>query len=839
MELFKLLGRIAIENDGAKKSIDDTADKAKDLDSKMSKAFTNIGNAAVKIGKVMVSGLAVGSAAIAGLTKSALDAYADYEQLKGGVETLFGAGGKTLKEYAESVGKSVDDVKTEYDSLMKAQETVLKNASGAYESAGMSMNEYMETVTGFSASLIQSLGGDTEAAAKKAHQAITDMSDNANKMGTSMTLIQNAYGGFAKGNYTMLDNLKLGYSGTQEEMKRLIQDASKMKDVQEELGVTVDANSMSFGNIVDAITVVQKSMGILGTTSNEAAGTISGSIGMMKSAWKNLVAGFGDDNANFSVLIDNFVNSISTVGKNVIPRVEKIVDGIANLIVQLAPKISAMLPGVLDSLLPALVTGAVALIDGLVQSMPSIISALTKALPAIIDGIVQITIKLVGFLPQFVNVLSSALPTIIPQLITAIIEIIPALAIAIVECLPPLAISIAEGFVNALRDNGAGGILDLFTELGGKIRSSYETYIAPSVASIATSVNGLWGTIVSAYEVHIKPTIDAFIGMIQTLWTENQDKITLIQELFSAASQWISEKITSVISFLQEYVIPYILIFVQAIQENMMYIQEYIQAGIDFISAIIQFFIDLFQGNWSAMWENVKNILNLGAEFIKKCFQMMINVVKSLVVGWIQFILDKVFGLQIDLEQKFTEIKDSIVEKWNNIKASVSEAVANLKENVTQTFTELKEALKVPINGIIDMVNKVIDALNSLSWDFPDWIPGFGGKSFSFNLKRVEYLAEGGILTSPTLLQYNPYAGTATVAGEAGAEAVIPIEKLRVWIAEEMAAQNYGVVKVLQSILDAILALDENMGGNLRDALSGTAFKVNNREFGRLVKAVK
>lgn len=246
-----------------------------------------------KLGKLGKSGLSIVSKAMTGtiaavgtgaaaIIKSSLGVVANMEQQVGGVETLF-------KDSAN---------------------TVIANANKAYKTAGMSANNYMETVTSFSASLLQSLGGDTAKAASYADRAIVDMSDNANKMGTNMRDIQNAYQGFAKQNYTMLDNLKLGYGGTQEEMKRLISDASKMTDVQKELGVTVDASSLSFGNIVNAISVVQKQMGITGTTSKEAATTIEGSVNSAKAAWENFEAGV--------ISANNLVDTFWTAAKNIL-----------------------------------------------------------------------------------------------------------------------------------------------------------------------------------------------------------------------------------------------------------------------------------------------------------------------------------------------------------------------------------------------------------------------------------------------------------------------------------------------------------------------------------------
>lgn len=246
------------------------------------------------ISKAMTGAIAAVGTGAAAIIKSSLGVVANMEQQVGGVETLF-------KDSAN---------------------TVIDNANRAYKTAGMSANNYMETVTSFSASLLQSLGGDTAKAASYADRAIVDMSDNANKMGTNMRDIQNAYQGFAKQNYTMLDNLKLGYGGTQEEMKRLISDASKMTDVQKELGVTVDASSLSFGNIVNAISVVQKQLGITGTTSKEAATTIEGSVNSAKAAWENFEAGVISAND----LVETFWTAAQNIFTNlgqIIPRLGK------------------------------------------------------------------------------------------------------------------------------------------------------------------------------------------------------------------------------------------------------------------------------------------------------------------------------------------------------------------------------------------------------------------------------------------------------------------------------------------------------------------------------------
>ena len=264
---------------------------------------------------------------------------------------------------------------------------VIQYANDAYKTAGMSANDYMETVTGFSASLLQSLGGDTAAAAQVANQAVTDMSDNANKMGTSIESIQNAYQGFAKGNFTMLDNLKLGYGGTKEEMERLLADAEA---IQAQQGVMVDYSITSFADITEAIHVVQTEIGITGTTALEASTTIQGSLDSMKGAWTNLMAGIGDESANTEQLVSNFVDSVSTAAENMVPRITQILEGIGEMARQLGPKIAEALPGLVSEVLPALLGAATSMIDSLIDGLSAALPALAAAVPQIIETICNV-----------------------------------------------------------------------------------------------------------------------------------------------------------------------------------------------------------------------------------------------------------------------------------------------------------------------------------------------------------------------------------------------------------------------------------------------------------------
>ena len=325
----------------------------------MEKVKSVVSNTLATAAKVGVAALGAASAAVVGLTKSAVSSYADYEQLVGGVETLF----------------------------KDSSDTVLQYANNAYKTAGLSANQYMETVTSFSASLLSSLGGDTQKAAAAADKAITDMADNANKMGSSMESIQNAYQGFAKQNYTMLDNLKLGYGGTQSEMERLILDAEKLNS---SFKATRDGSgklAMSFNDIVDAIHIVQDRMEISGTTAAEASKTISGSIAMTKSAWQNLVAGLANPDADIGLLISNLVDSAKTALGNLAPAIRQAMTGIAQLVKEAAPTIAAELPQLAADILPALLSAAGTMVASLIAELPSILQAIGDAIPGIMNTI--------------------------------------------------------------------------------------------------------------------------------------------------------------------------------------------------------------------------------------------------------------------------------------------------------------------------------------------------------------------------------------------------------------------------------------------------------------------
>lgn len=348
-------------------------------DDKASDVIQGVGDKASRVASAIGTGLKVaGAAAVAGtalIAKSSLDMYSSYEQNLGGVQKIFGNMGKSLEDYAALTGQTVDAAADKWKKLEAAQSTMMANASKAWQTAGLSASAYMEQSTSFGAALVSSLGGDTQKAAEYANRAIIDMADNANTFGTSIGDIQNAYQGFAKQNYTMLDNLKLGYGGTQSEMKRLINDASKMTDVQKKLGVTVDSSSMSFDNIVNAIHVMQESMQVGGTTAREAATTIEGSVNAMRAAWDNWLTGLGDSDADMSQLTENLVSSFEIAADNVVPRIAEILGTLIGTV-----------PGIVAEVGPV---AAQALQDTFMTAAQTFRDMLPQEAQSALDGVVE------------------------------------------------------------------------------------------------------------------------------------------------------------------------------------------------------------------------------------------------------------------------------------------------------------------------------------------------------------------------------------------------------------------------------------------------------------------
>ena len=616
--------------------------------------------------------MSTGVAGFAALSKSALDAVGDFEQLKGGIETLFGAQGtQSVEEYAELVGKSVDEVRDEYNALMETQQAALENAGKAYKTAGLSANQYMETVTSFAASLKQSLGDEKAwQLADYADKAVIDMSDNANKMGTNMESIQNAYQGFAKQNYTMLDNLKLGYGGTKEEMQRLLADAEKLAGYK---AGTFDISS--FADIVDAIHIVQDELGITGTTAKEAATTIQGSVSSMKAAWENFLTGSGS--------VDELVDSVSTAAGVIVDNLGEIIPRLAQTLPKLISKVGKMLPDLLEQLLPSLIEGATALVHGFVSVLPVLMETM---LPSLIDGAISVVTMMVGELPSILSAFSEVIPmlieavmTMLPLLIEAGIQIVQQLSLGILEELPSILSSLSE--VIPMLIEAIMTMLPLLIETGGQILLQLTTGILQELPSMLESLRGMIPMMVEAIMAMLPQILEAGIqiltqlalGIAQAL----PDLIPQIVDVVLTIVEVLIDNIDLIIDAGIELIIGLAVGLVNAIPKL-----------IEKIPEIISKLIDAIVNNAPKMWEAAsKLIMTLAGGLIKNLPSLIMKIPE---------IVSKISRAFIDLAYKFAEAGKNIVTGlWNGIKSGWSWLVDGVKNLANSLLEGAKSALGI------------------------------------------------------------------------------------------------------------------------------------------------
>jgi hypothetical protein len=505
LNAFELYAKVVLNNDDYKKKLDES-------ESKFSKFAGSLKNGLKTAAKIGGAAIGVAATAVSALTKASIENYAEYEQLVGGVETLF----------------------------KKSSDTVMKYAENAYKTAGLSANEYMETVTSFSASLLQSVGGNTEKAAKYADQAITDMADNANKMGSSMESIQNAYQGFAKQNYTMLDNLKLGYGGTKEEMQRLLKDAQKISGQKFDLS--------SYADVVQAIHVVQTEMGITGTTANEAATTISGSAGMMKASWQNLVTGIADDNADFDTLINNFVTSVTTFADNIIPRVQTALGGVGKLVAGLAPVIGEQIPVLVTMLLPMVIEGATSILGAVGDALPSLILSIASAITMMLvkltemleegltnteslDAILEATEVLIMALGDFLIKNSPLLLDVAVDVVVKLAKWLGENSETLTNSAVVLILALALGLGRSLPEI-IPAVVDIITGIVDALLSEENrTALGEAAVEIGTAIiQGIWEA--------IKNLGSWFSGKLKGWFNNTMDDVKADQEIHSPSRLW-------------------------------------------------------------------------------------------------------------------------------------------------------------------------------------------------------------------------------------------------------------------------------------------------------------
>lgn len=753
MELFKLLGTIAIDNSNANKALDETSQQGQKTESKLSKAFGTMGRGAVAVGKAVGAGMLAAGTAVAGLVGTSVNAYAAFEQLKGGVETLFGAGGKSIEEYAASVGKSVADVQEEYSKLMQAQQDVLDNAKAAYATAGMSANQYMETVTSFAASLLQSLGGDTEKAAAKADMAIRDMSDNANKMGTSMEMIQNAYQGFAKQNYTMLDNLKLGYGGTKEEMQRLLKEAEKLSGIKYDIS--------SYGDIVDAIHVIQTEMGITGTTAAEAAGTISGSAASAKAAWQNLMTAMSDDNADVGAYITTFVNSAAGALENFMPRIEIALQGVVQLVEQLAPILIAKIPDLIGQLLPAIISASVGLVNSVVDILPQLLNTLfTQVLPQLLTGFASIFSTLFTKSAEFIQ-------TNLPVLTDKAQVMMESLGEKIRENLP---VVISKG-------------LDILMGLSETLVQNIPTLVATGMDLLKSIVQG----IVAALPELIAKAPEIITNFANTISGS-------MQTIFAKGFEIVWELIKGIIGAIPDLVanIPKIIEAIFAVWNAI----NWVNLGKNLVNGISTGIKNM--GN--SLKKTAKDLFTKLQDLITNIFKTIGKAITNPIQTAKTLFTSTISGIKSVATSTFNALKSSVTTIFNGIRDAISNPMQTAKNTIKGVIDSIKGFFNFKISW--PKVPLPRFSISPAGWKLGDLLKGSIPKlSISWYKKAMD---EPYLFTKPTLFGYNPATGQARGAGEAGDEVMIGKDTMLNMIQQAVAAENDGMASYLKTIIDIL-----------------------------------
>lgn len=706
---------------GAMNDVQDTVNKGS---TGISGALGKMGSVAGGVAKGISVGIGVASTAIVGLGKQAVNAYGEYEQLVGGVETLF-------KENAS---------------------TVITNASNAYKTAGMSANEYMTTVTSFSASLLQSLGNDTVKASEMADMAITDMSDNANKMGTSMEMIQNAYQGFAKQNYTMLDNLKLGYGGTKTEMERLLADAQAISGIKYDIS--------SYADVVDAIHVIQTEMGITGTTAKEASSTIQGSISAMGSAWTNLITGLADPTQNLDQLINNFVDSVITVGDNLIPRISMVLESITKLVSSLAPKLVAEIPNIVSQLLPSVVEGAVSIINAIVQTLPQLIDIIVGMLPQFLTAMYQINNAIIQALPSLMQTLVSQLPTLIPIIIDGVVGMVVTLANSFGEIIQPLIDNLPEiiiSIVDALISNLPALIQGCINLVIGIVSALPQITMA-LIKAIPTIIVSIVEALFSAMPI----LLDGFTAIFGGAWDVISGIFTPVIDffggLFSNVVNVISEVFTPVLNVMgavwngiQAVFAPAIALFSGIFNGVVNAIKNIFTPIVNFFSSIFSLAVNTIRTVFSAVtgiagaiWNSVKNVFAGVGNFFSGIFSKAVSIIKS------------VFNPIVDF---FSGIWNKITGIFSKVGEVVGKAITNVVGKAVNTVLSVAVSI---INGFISAINLAISCINA--------IPGV--EIDKLKKLDVPQMEQGGVLKK----------GQVGLLEGNGAEAVVPLEKNLGWL---------------------------------------------------------
>lgn len=649
--------------------------------------LSGLGTVARGVGTVAAAGMTALTGAVTAIGGAALSAYADYEQLVGGVDTLFGSASGQLQAYA----------------------------ADAYKTCGMSANQYMTQATSFAASLVSSCGGDVAKAADYANMAMGDMSDNVNKMGSNMVDVQNAYQGFAKQNYTMLDNLKLGYGGTKEEMERLIADANKLREAQ---GKNADLTIDSYADVVEAIHTVQENMGITGTTAKEAATTISGSIGMAKAAWENFITGLGRDDVDFSQLTEQLLTSIGAVATNVAPRVAQIGQGIIQAFPIVLAGLGAVLAPIVSEALATAWNIAVQALAGIGIHLPEVdASQILSAFQTVADvastvvGVVRSAFEAVpGIFETVVSAVGGAVSTVI-SVLTPFAEYFAA------QMLPAI-VSFASGLVSAF-----AAVWPVLSQFG------------QTVMNIGAAV---------------MPVLQNAFALIMPLIGQ---AISLVMQLFSALSPLISQvaaalmpaltAIGTALANLAAAVLPGLAAAVQVVFSVLQMLMPVIQTVLSVVGSIVSVVLTVVS-------QVIAAVINAAA-VVSSVISAVLTVVSALVAGVTAFIgsiLAVVGGCVSTVSALVAGVVNTVVSLIGSLVSSVLSAISGLVSGVASFFqsivSTMSSAASSAYSAVTGAFNSMVGAVSGAVGNLMGVVSGIPGQITGFFAGAGSWLVDSG-----------------------------------------------------------------------------------------------
>ena len=752
MDAFNLVAKITLDSSEYEKKAQELADEAGGSGGFGGKLLGGFG----KVAKVGAGAFGVvGAAAVAAagaMAKSAVSGYAEYEQLEGGIKKLFGENSPGYK-------------------------TMMKNAENAYKTAGMSANEYMETATGFSASLIQALGGDTEKAAQVADVAMQAMSDNVNTFGGDIESVKAAFGGFAKQNYTMLDNLKLGYGGTKTEMERLIKDANKYRKAQ---GKNADLTIDSYADIIEAIQTVQEQQGIAGATAKESMTTIEGSANATKAAWQNVltaIAGGGDLKKAMSGLTKSLFGAKEGEGliNQVIPRVKAAFEGIADFIGQAAPLLAQKLPELVKAVVPSMITAAGSIIKAVGAALPGLLSALWQSIVATAPALIEA-----------VKTAFSGLGQALGGLLSSIGGWIKDNAGTLLEKGKEIFGNIVSGIGEAIGNIG--------TTLAG-ILSKIGSWVTQNYSSIAQKGKDILGYIVEGF-IAVVTDIDKGLG-----------------KMISSAVTWVTQNYNQILNIgktLLGYLVEGVIAAVKGIWDGLKNLVSTISSWFTSNSGEIKDFgLDII--------DYIKNGISDNIGKIKEGFSSLVANIRTKIASVGTKIKD--FGLNI-----VNKIKDGISSNLGKIKdgfrglvTKINEKVNSMAGNLKSVGTKIVNGIKAGITGVAGLATKIGNLIS-------DAVKNATSKTYNANVKiatQTGYkkgsegeLHQAKALHKPYLFNkatvFGRYQDRDLVAGEAGPEMLLGVNKLNAMM---MTSVQGGMQSAMGQFYDMLKASGAGQNG--------------------------